>query len=765
MWCGRGWYLIDVSVASERHAEHEADAVLVGCGQFVVVQSAHVLHVENLEDVVNAGHDFHIGLFRVHDVAASGEVHQQGRALVLLEEGVVLVGEVAPEGLHADVLAPLQLLEQGNAVEDLTVEVPRHVERCEAVVEELHVVDEVEGLVLYNIREVGGGHDEQGVGHLVPLYAALQVAVDLSPGVHPEALVDAELGEVVAVVAAEESLQTQGVAEGEDGSVEVDGQSALLGVDVGAARGKLQFGMQLGGSNLAVVQVAVEVVLGNVDVAVRLREGCEEQGAGGLVLFGLQRDGGLESPFLLALEGELLAVVEHHLVDGGPLEGGEDVVLVGMHELVAGRGDVVGGGEGERALGELARQVFLLVERIRQITFVINLLRVETIGHVARGEEVGREVGGGLSGESEAVAVDEVAGDDGVDGSDVELRGVAGRAGLDEVLGQGLHAEEHVLEALELFNLVDEGIHGRLALREFHGAVLVPKGFVAHHGVGVASLLGLALEELLGQRVEGIVGESGGADDDGLGDELRNLQLDDHVVDGERPFAVGQSLVFLLHLQVFDEVHVGTLRDGEVAALHVESGVGDDEELAAESKVLLVVGNELQVVAEVAVDVDGVLDVEAVEGDGILADGRGEGVLQQSHLVVVDVDIGEDVLHGDVEDVAGLNEVIDARGVDTAYDVLLVVRVAAVDVLRDGLVDGDGQDELVVVGAGLHLVEQPLALADETAVDEFVGADVVHGQRDFLILVVLIVVVVLQVGLLLGCDDAAHELNGGIVLA
>ena len=197
----------------------------------------------------------------------------------------------------------------------------------------------------------------------------------------------------------------------------------------------------------------------------------------------------------------------------------------------------------------------------------------------------------------------------------------------------------------------------------------------------------------------------------------------------------------------------------------MERGVGDDEELAAESEVLLVVGNELQVVAEVAVDVDGVLDVEAVEGDGILADGRGEGVLQQSHLVVVDVDIGEDVLHGDVEDVASLNEVIDAGGVDTAYDVLLVVRVAAVDVLADGFVDGDGQDELVVVGARLHLVEQPLALADEAAVDEFVGADVVHGQGNFLILVVLIVVVVLQVGLLLRGDDAAHELHGGVVLA
>ena len=169
---------------------------------------------------------------------------------------------------------------------------------------------------------------------------------------------------------------------------------------------------------------------------------------------------------------------------------------------------------------------------------------------------MGREVGSGLTGQAEAVAVDEVIGDHRVDGSDVELRRVAGCAGLHEVLGECLHAEEHILEALQLFDSVDERIHGRLALRELHGAVLVPERLVAHHRIGVATLLALTLEELLRQRVEGIVGEACGANDDGLGDELRHLQLDNHVVDGECPLAIGQARVFLLHLQVLDEVHI-----------------------------------------------------------------------------------------------------------------------------------------------------------------------------------------------------------------
>ena len=39
---------------SEEHAEHEADALLVGAGVVDIGESAHVLYVEELKDVVHA---------------------------------------------------------------------------------------------------------------------------------------------------------------------------------------------------------------------------------------------------------------------------------------------------------------------------------------------------------------------------------------------------------------------------------------------------------------------------------------------------------------------------------------------------------------------------------------------------------------------------------------------------------------------------------------------------------------------------------------
>ena len=108
-------------------ADHEADAVFVGGGKLVVVQTAYVLHMDEFEDVVDTQRQFHVGALGIDDVRALREVHEQRRAGILLEEGVVLVGELAPEDAEADILTPLEFLQQRNAIEELTIEVPANI--------------------------------------------------------------------------------------------------------------------------------------------------------------------------------------------------------------------------------------------------------------------------------------------------------------------------------------------------------------------------------------------------------------------------------------------------------------------------------------------------------------------------------------------------------------------------------------------------------------------------------------------------------------
>ena len=298
--------------------------------------------MQQFEDIVYAGHNLEIGLVGVHHVAPLRELHQHVTALILGQEGVVLVGQFAPKHLHAQVFPPLQTLQQWNAVEDLAVQIPAHVGAEVAVVEELHVVDEIERLVLHDVAQVGGRHDEQRIRHLVPLRARLDRSVYLAPRPHPETFVDACLREVVVVFATKESLESHGVANGEHRRVEVDGQTALLGVDIGSSGSQLQLHTQLRGAYLAVVEEVAGSIRTQLGELLRERglasgdvgQALESHSPGGLVALGLHGHGVVEPPLVFPLKLELLAVVEHHLIDCGPLECREHVILVGMEELV-----------------------------------------------------------------------------------------------------------------------------------------------------------------------------------------------------------------------------------------------------------------------------------------------------------------------------------------------------------------------------------------------------------------------------------------------
>ena len=451
-------------------------------------------------------------------------------------------------------------------------------------------------------------------------------------------------------------------------------------------------------------------------------------------------DGCTEAPVLLALECQCLTVVEHHLIDLGPLEGGEDVILVGMHELVAGRHDIVGGGEGEGALRELAWQVVFLVKRPDNTAGIVVLLRLPTTGNIAAQEEIGIEVGGGLGRNAGTHTINEITGEHGVDGANIDLRGmILVETGLNKVLNKGLGYPDDVLEALDILETVDELIHAGLALGELDLTVLFPEIVASHHGVDIAYLFLLTLEKLWRQGIESIVGETGIANDGKFLKEAGHDEFGEHIVDGESPRAIGQTGKLLDNLHILNEVDVALLGDGELAALNLVTAIGKDIEIATETEVLLVVGQEIEVETLVAVHIDGVLDVEAVEGDGVLADGRCEGILQQTYLVIVDVDVGKYLLHEGIENVACLYEVTNACGVLTFNDGLLIVGLTAIDVLCDGLVNGNGQDEFVIPRAGLNLIDEPLLFLSFRPL-QLLGSYLVGCQSEFLVLIILVIV-------------------------
>ena len=204
-------------LCSECHADFEADAPAVRVGIMKVGDAADVVDFDEFEDVVDADAPLHVG----------------GGVGIVEGGGVVLVGELSPEHVDAKTLAPLEFVEERNAVEEPSVEVPLGEESGIAVVEELEVGDEIESVVLDDVGGIGGRMDEQWEGHFVPFSTGLEVDVALAELSQPETFVQTCFREVVVVLSAEESVDTTCVAEGEDGGIVVDLDASLFGVDVG----------------------------------------------------------------------------------------------------------------------------------------------------------------------------------------------------------------------------------------------------------------------------------------------------------------------------------------------------------------------------------------------------------------------------------------------------------------------------------------------------------------------------------------------------
>ena len=134
--------------------------MFMGRRQIVMVHTPDIFHLEEFKDIVHAQRQLPIGMMRIDDIAAVREIHQQGTAGILSQQGIILIRQATPKASHRDPLAPLQFTQQGDAVEDLAIHIPVQIHTGKPVRGELHVVDGLEGIVLQEIGQICLRHDE-----------------------------------------------------------------------------------------------------------------------------------------------------------------------------------------------------------------------------------------------------------------------------------------------------------------------------------------------------------------------------------------------------------------------------------------------------------------------------------------------------------------------------------------------------------------------------------------------------------------------------
>ena len=293
--------------------------------------------------------------------------------------------------------------------------------------------------------------------------------VQLAPRAEPEALADAGFRQVEVVLSTQYALETGGVGEGEGRRIQRHGYTALLGVDEGLTRSVTQGHTQLGSGDVVHQRVLfiplsgyLSVVLPVLQLSCRLVVTVACHGLDGETGIGFQ------------LVGQRGVAHVGHLVYRGPFPADKQVVFVRSEVLVHRRHHVVGVLEGDVVLRELPQYVFAFVEGVGHLPGVEPFLVFGSIGAVTAQAPVRVEVTGRHTAQTEARAVDVVAGYHRVDGAEVELAGMLLAARFHEVLNQGFRPEDDVLEAGNLFDAVHEYVHRALLLGEGHLAHFRP---------------------------------------------------------------------------------------------------------------------------------------------------------------------------------------------------------------------------------------------------------------------------------------------------
>ena len=165
-------------------------------------------------------------------------------------------------------------------------------------------------MLVAEVRQVGSGHTQHDERNFVPLHAGTGIEINTTPAAQPDTLEDAGLGIVIVIVSTQESLKSYGMAQCQDRCFTVHLQTTALGVDIKCTRTVLYLCSQLRGTDFLRTEIR------GTDLGQRN----ERHVTRGVVRLHLQAEQRTESPHFLSFKGQLLTVVEHHLVCLRPAE-------------------------------------------------------------------------------------------------------------------------------------------------------------------------------------------------------------------------------------------------------------------------------------------------------------------------------------------------------------------------------------------------------------------------------------------------------------
>ena len=296
--------------------------------------------------------------------------------------------------------------------------------------------------------------------------------------------------------------------------------------------------------------------------------------------------------------------------------------------------------------------------------------------------------------------------------------------------------------------------------------MLFPEVLVLHARVRLGFLLGREAEKARRERRERVVGVFGVAFHLECLEKLRRFEHHEHVVLGQHLFARGEGGELLRDV---DALHVVDRRfdgDADVGLGEAEGGIGQDVERTRETEVARIVRAERNLDTALPVDHGGVFDEVAIERDGAVGGhGAEELRLQEADVVLIEVDFREHILQHRGENVARVDDFVHTVGAFALHDGLGRAQLLTINLLRNGFVDRNGENEFARFFRGLDVLFEK-GHAFDAALLEKLGRDVAQRESELIVFLIAVEITIAQVAGFFGRDDflpdsIKHLVKGG----
>ena len=160
----------------------------------------------------------------------------------------------------------------------------------------------------------------------------------------------------------------------------------------------------------------------------------------------------------------------------------------------------------------------------------------------------------------------------------------------------------------------------------------------------------------------------------------------------------------MFNLHIFYEVYITTSRNSHRTFLYMQGRISKYIKVSSKSKVLLIIGNKVDMITQISININSILYIISIERNGCFTYWTCKRILKKTHIIVINIHIGKNILQKCIDNLTCLNHFIDTFGLLSHYNFTLSLWIFSVNMLSYRFIYRQRKNEFVVIWTCFYLI-------------------------------------------------------------